>query len=91
VRGEKERDKLRQLAKQNFAALIDYWAVDWDYDGVTFKSQWQDFRGNGRRTKPIRTVASEELSLNRPRIIAVRVVDIFGNDAAATVRVSSEG
>lgn len=31
---------LMKLAKDNFAVLIDYWAIDWDYDGYTFKSQW---------------------------------------------------
>ena len=40
-----------KIAKDNFAVLIDYWAVDWDYDGYTFKSQWQAFRGNGKRQR----------------------------------------
>ncbi|MDI6736272.1 MAG: site-specific DNA-methyltransferase [bacterium] len=30
---------LMKLARDNFAVLIDYWAIDWDYDGITFKSQ----------------------------------------------------
>jgi hypothetical protein len=50
-----------QLVKNNFAALIDYWAVDWNYDGVTFKSQWQDFRDNGKRTRVVPTMAEAEL------------------------------
>lgn len=67
--------------------LIDYWAVDWDYDGFTFKSQWQAFRGNGKRAKTVPIVATETVEKKRSRIIAVRVVDIFGNDATATVEV----
>ncbi|MCO5218936.1 MAG: hypothetical protein M9909_08910 [Thermomicrobiales bacterium] len=27
-------------------ALIEYWAVDPDYDGNVFRSVWQDYRGN---------------------------------------------
>ena len=27
-------------------ALIEYWSIDPDYDGVTFRSQWQDYREN---------------------------------------------
>ena len=27
-------------------ALIEYWAVDPDYDGKVFRSVWQDYRGN---------------------------------------------
>jgi len=64
----------------------NYWAVDWDYDGFTFKSQWQAFRGNGKKAKTVPIVASETLDKKR-RTIAVRVVDIFGNDAGAMVEI----
>lgn len=85
---EKERQKLLELMKDNFAVLIDYWAVDWDYDGRTFKSQWQEMRGAGRRTKVVTTQASAELETGKRYTIAVRVVDVFGNDAAGTVEVN---
>ncbi|PSF33886.1 hypothetical protein C7H19_19375 [Aphanothece hegewaldii CCALA 016] len=90
---DKQKAELRKVIKDNFAALIDYWAVDWDYDGKTFKSQWQAIRGNGKRSSTVVTVAtSPELPKgNRAhpsgsaRQIAVRLVDVFGNDASATV------
>ncbi len=78
---------LMKLAKDNFAVLIDYWAVDWDYDGFTFKSGWQAFRGNGKKAKTVPTAATETLDKKKKRTIAVRVVDIFGNDAGATIEV----
>jgi adenine-specific DNA-methyltransferase len=84
---QKEREKLQELIKDNFAVLIDYWAVDWDYDGYTFKSQWQDMRGNGRKTKIVTTQATIKMSTGKTYTIAVRLVDIFGNDAAGTVQV----
>jgi adenine-specific DNA-methyltransferase len=31
-------------------ALIEYWAVDPDYDGKVFRSVWQDYRGNTATT-----------------------------------------
>ncbi len=80
-------DRLMKLAKDNFAVLIDYWAVDWNYDGYTFKSQWQAFRGNGRKAKTVPVEALEVLQTERKRTVAVRVVDIFGNDAGATLEV----
>lgn len=80
---ESEREKLQALVKDNFAVLIDYWAVDWDCDGRTFRSQWQDLRGNGRKTKVVQTQASTELATGKTYTIAVRVVDVFGNDATA--------
>ncbi len=85
-KGESDYTTLMKLAKDNFAVLIDYWAVDWDYDGCTFKSQWQAFRGNGRKAKTVPITATETLEKKKDRIIAVRVVDIFGNDAGATLK-----
>lgn len=78
---------LMKLAKDNFAVLIDYWAIDWDYDGFTFKSQWQAFRGNGKKIKTVPIEATEILEKRKKRTIAVRVVDIFGNDAGATIEI----
>lgn len=85
---EKESyNALMKLAKDNFVVLIDYWAIDWDFDGYTFKSQWQAFRGNGRKAKTVPIVASETLEKKKGRNIAVRVVDIFGNDATAFIKI----
>ena len=85
-KGQEDYTALMKIAKDNFAVLIDYWAIDWDYDGYTFKSQWQAFRGNGKKAKTVITETKEILEKKR-RIIAVRVVDIFGNDAGAVVEV----
>lgn len=82
---EKDQDKLRELVKENFAVLIDYWAVDWNYDGATFKSAWQAIRGNGKKAKVVPTEATQKLAAGQKHTIAVRVVDVFGNDAAATI------
>lgn len=65
-----------------------HWAIDWDYDGKTFRSMWQAIRGNGKQTKTVVTTAeSLELPAGK-RTIAVRLVDVFGNDASATVEVN---
>jgi adenine-specific DNA-methyltransferase len=85
-KGQEDYTALMKIAKDNFAVLIDYWAVDWDYDGFTFKSQWQAFRGNGKKAKTVTTEAKEILGKKR-RTIAVRVVDIFGNDAGVVMEV----
>lgn len=95
-KGQEDYAALMKIAKDNFAVLIDYWAVDWDYDGFTFKSQWQAFRGNGRKARTVTTEAKEILDKPAPagskqgkkRTIAVRVVDIFGNDAGTVMEIS---
>lgn len=88
VEKEKDRLKVLEIAKNNFAALIDYWSVDWDYDGFTFKSTWQAFRGFGKRVKTVPTKTTNELEIGREYTVAIRVVDIFGNDATATLKVN---
>jgi len=85
-KGQEDYAALMKIAKDNFSVLIDYWAVDWDYDGFTFKSQWQAFRGNGKKAKTVITEAKEILDIKK-HTIAVRVVDIFGNDAGAVMEV----
>jgi hypothetical protein len=82
---EKQQAELRKVIKDNFATLIDYWAVDWEYDGSLFKSQWQAIRGNGKRTSTVVTSVSSPPIKAGKRTIAIRLVDIFGNDASATI------
>ena len=84
-KADEDREALLHLVKDNFAILIDYWAVDWDYDGLTFKSQWQDLRDLGRKTKVVTTKKEHAYEKSGKHMIAVRVVDIFGNDATATI------
>ncbi|MDO8664940.1 MAG: hypothetical protein Q7K44_05380, partial [Candidatus Liptonbacteria bacterium] len=88
-KADEDREQLLHLVKDNFAILIDYWAVDWDYDGLTFKSQWQDLRGNGRKAKIVMTEKEHSYEKSGKHTIAVRVVDIFGNDATATIEVKT--
>jgi hypothetical protein len=87
-KADEAREQLLKIVKDNFAVLIDYWAVDWDYDGFTFKSQWQDLRGFGRKTKVVNTKTSHTYEKPGKYTIAIRVVDIFGNDATGTLKVT---
>jgi len=89
VEKEEQREELLLLVKNNFAALIDYWAVDWEYDGATFKSAWQAIRGNGHNISIVPVEATQTLPKGK-RILAVRVVDVFGNDASATLEVEGK-
>jgi hypothetical protein len=84
---EKQQAELRKAIKDNFATLIDYWAIDWDYDGVTFRSTWQAIRGNGKRTSTVITKAESPALPANKRTVAVRLVDVFGNDASVIAEV----
>ena len=87
IEKEKERSAVAEIARTNFAALIDYWAVDWDYDGLVFKALSQAFRGFGKRAKTVLVKMKKELDTGKEYTVAVRVIDIFGNDATATTKI----
>jgi len=72
-------------------ALIEYWAVDPDYDGEVFRSTWQDYRENTEADgDPLRTVTSAFVStprLDGPRVVCVRAVDVFGFESEVVIEV----
>lgn len=79
------RAKLQAVANAEPLALIEYWAVDPDYDGQVFRSVWQDYRGNtANDADALRVVTQASLTLPLkpgPRRVCVRVVDVFGFEA----------
>jgi adenine-specific DNA-methyltransferase len=82
---EANRVKLQAVINREPLALIEYWAVDPDYDGRVFRSVWQDYRGNTDNDgDPLRVVTKAVLTLPaKPgaRRVCVRVVDVFGFEA----------
>ena len=79
---EKNREELQKLANDEPLALIEYWAVDPDYDGKVFRSAWQDYRGNTENdSDPLRVVTEaifHVVAIDGSRRVCVRAVDVFG-------------
>jgi len=82
---ETNRAKLHKVMNAEPLALIEYWAVDPDYDGQIFRSVWQDYRGNvANDDDPLRVVTEARFSAphkSGERRVCVRVVDVFGFEA----------
>ena len=82
---EDNRKKLLKVMNAEPLALIEYWAVDPDYDGEVFRSVWQDYRGNtANDDDALRVVTQASFSVpHRPgaRRVCVRAVDVFGFEA----------
>jgi adenine-specific DNA-methyltransferase len=82
---EDNRKKLHKVMNAEPLALIEYWAVDPDYDGELFRSIWQDYRGNtANDDDPLRVITEARLTVPyKPgeRRVCVRVVDVFGFEA----------
>jgi adenine-specific DNA-methyltransferase len=90
---EGNREKLQAIINTEPLALIEYWSVDPDYDGEVFRSVWQDYRGNtDNDDDPYRVVTTARLTglpkKDGMRRVCVRVVDVFGFEAEATVEVA---
>lgn len=79
------RVKLQAVINQEPLALIEYWAVDPDYDGRVFRSVWQDYRGNtandGDALRVVTQAVVTTVAKPGPRKVCVRVVDVFGFEA----------
>ncbi|MDT7523111.1 site-specific DNA-methyltransferase [Rhodoferax sp. TBRC 17198] len=87
------RLKLQQIANAEPLALIEYWAVDPDYDGKVFRSVWQDYRGNtANDADSLRVVTTATVSTKAKvgtRKVCVRVVDVFGFEAEVVTTVGA--
>ena len=82
---EANRAKLHGVMNAEPLALIEYWAVDPDYDGQLFRLVWQDYRGNTENDgDPLRVMTKAQLFVPAKagsRTICVRAVDVFGFEA----------
>ncbi len=77
----KDKVKLQQVMDKDPLALIEYWSIDPDYDGVTFRSQWQDYRENtDNDSDPLHCIYTAVLRAPRKttRTVCVKAVDVFG-------------
>ena len=79
------RQKLLKISNADPLALIEYWAVDPDYDGQVFRSVWQDYRGNtANNSDDLHVITHAKLELpakQGQRKVCVRAVDVFGFEA----------
>ena len=80
---DKNKQSLQDVIAREPLALIEYWSVDPDYDGMTFRSKWQDYRENTfddddpYRVSLKASIVVPKIS-NRKRKICVKAVDVFG-------------
>ncbi|MBR1550638.1 MAG: site-specific DNA-methyltransferase [Bacteroidales bacterium] len=87
---DKDREAVRRLMAEDPLALIEYWSIDPDYDGVTFRSMWQDYRENTAQDHdPLHCVYRADLTVPHKdsRAVCVKTVDVFGFESVVVERV----
>ena len=88
----KNKEKLSEVIAHDPLALIEYWSIDPDYDGQTFRSVWQDYRGNtDNDDDALRVIRDARLHVPHrdKRTVAVRAVDVFGWESEVIVEVKT--
>lgn len=78
---DKDKLKLQQVMEQDPLSLVEYWSIDPDYDGETFRSTWQDYRENvDNDSDPMHCVYSTRIKMPHKdeRKVCVKAVDVFG-------------
>ena len=78
---DKDKEKLQQVLERDPLSLIEYWSIDPDYDDVTFRSTWQDYRENMENDNdPLHCVYKTRLRVphKAQRKVCIKAVDVFG-------------
>jgi site-specific DNA-methyltransferase (adenine-specific)/adenine-specific DNA-methyltransferase len=85
------KEKIQDIIAKDPLALIEYWSIDPDYDGETFRSKWQDYRGNIKNdADPHRVVKNATFfvpAVSGKRKICVKAVDVFGFESVVVEEV----
>ena len=85
---DKDKPKLQKVMADDPLSLIEYWSIDPDYDGITFRSTWQDYRENtSNDSDALHCVYSTCLKVPHKdgRRVCVKAVDVFGFESQVIV------
>ncbi len=70
---------------KHWSQMIDYWAVDWNFNDDTFHNQWQSYRT--RKQPKLELSTRHEYPAQGKYRMVVKVIDILGNDTTRTIDV----
>lgn len=87
---DKDKAKLQELLASDPLALVEYWSIDPDYDGVTFRSKWQDYRENIQNDgDPLHVIYEAKIMIPKKqnRIVCIKAVDVFGFESVVKVEI----
>jgi len=84
---EKNKEKLEKVIAEDPLSLIEYWSIDPDYDGETFRSKWQEYRENNEDLRIKRKAKLVVPKIKDKRKVCIKAVDVFGFESAVVVEV----
>ena len=82
------KEKLEKIIEKDPLSLVEYWSVDPDYDGKTFRSKWQEYRENNENLR-IKKSAKIIIPKTKGQIkVCVKAVDVFGFESATVQEIN---
>ena len=87
---DSDKKALQNLMASDPLALIEYWSIDPDFDGVTFRSKWQDYRENiANDGDPLHVIYSAKIMVPKKdkRVVCIKAVDVFGFESMVSEEV----
>ena len=84
---EKNKEKLEKVIAEDPLSLIEYWSIDPDYDGETFRSKWQEYRENNEDLRIKRKAKLVVPKIKNKRKVCIKAVDVFGFESAVVKEV----
>ena len=84
---KQNKEKLEEIIGKDPLSLVEYWSVDPNYDGKTFRSKWQEYRENNEDLKIKRTAKIVVPKIKEKTKICVKAVDVFGFESATVQEV----
>jgi adenine-specific DNA-methyltransferase len=92
---DEDRDKLLKVMNADPLALIEYWAIDPDYDETVFRSLWQDYRSNTDVDRnPLKCLTTANISTPKKpgdRLVCIRAIDVFGFESEVVIKIAVKG
>jgi PKD repeat protein len=89
---EKIRKRIEEAAsdttkRKYFLPLINYWAVDWNYDGEVFKHDFVSFDKKPTDGK-VEVKASHKYEKPGTYKVVVKITDIFGGETSRELEIT---
>ena len=84
---EKNKEKLEKVIAEDPLSLVEYWSIDPDYDGETFRSKWQEYRENNEDLRIKRKAKLVVPKIKGKRKVCIKAVDVFGFESAVVQEV----
>jgi adenine-specific DNA-methyltransferase len=92
---EEDREKLLKVMNADPLALVEYWAIDPDYDETVFRSLWQDYRSNTDVDRnPLKCLTTVNISTPKKpgdRLVCIRAIDVFGFESEVVIKIAVKG